>query len=66
MKPIVCNWLTRPFVTPCGKPIVGTIGKAGYCSDHIIKAAMFGKVTWIVKEEMFESSAVRQSVKDNI
>lgn len=55
MKRAVCNWLTRPYVTVCGKEIVGTIGKlktSGYCAEHIVKAvAMFGPMTPIVKEE---------------
>jgi len=51
-KPAACNWLTWPYLTTCGKDVVGTIKQAGYCADHISKAvAMFGPMTPIAKEE---------------
>lgn len=60
-QPRDCNWVLCPSpFKRCGKPAVGQIYQAGYCSEHLTKAeTMFGAAKRYVKEEMFEDQELK-------
>lgn len=63
--PPPCNWVIHvATVKLCGKPSIGTIGKgkpSGYCAEHAPRAErMFGKLTPIIKTELFEEKEFRK------
>ena len=60
--PVTCNWLHVPQMVRCGKPVVAMIHEAGYCQEHVQKAAaMFGKSTPCEEENRKDKSRLLHS-----